>query len=116
MGFMAFGASVLLGILSLTLFIKAVLKKSETKTEPLFSGKLWRRVLLALIGMLIYAKLMPFAGYLISTFLMMSFLFWIVKGQRWWWVLTLSFLITLTTYYIFSVCLKCQFPEGFFGF
>ena len=115
MGFMAFGASVLLGILSLTLFLQAVLKKEETKTEPLFAGKLWKRVLLALIAILIYAKLMPVAGYLISTFLLMSFLFWMVKGQRWWWVLILSFLTTLITYYVFSVWLKCQFPEGLFG-
>jgi putative tricarboxylic transport membrane protein len=115
MGFMPFAASVLLGILSLTLFLQGVLEKEEAKPEPLLRGKLWKRVLLALIAILIYAKLMPLAGYLITTFLLMSFLFWVVKGQRWWWVLTLSFLITLITYYVFSVWLKCQFPEGLFG-
>jgi hypothetical protein len=115
MGFMAFGVSVLLGILSLGLFLRAILKKEEAKIEPFFSGKLWKRVLFVLIAILIYSQLMPVVGYLISTFLLMSFLFWIVKGQRWWGVLILSFLATLITYYVFSVWLKCQFPEGLFG-
>ncbi len=115
MGFMAFGVSVLLGILSLTLFLQATLKQEEAKTEPLFTGKLWKRVFFVLIAILIYAKLMPVAGYLISTFLLMSFMFWLVRGQRWWWPLILSSLTTLITYYVFSVWLRCQFPEGLFG-
>lgn len=115
MGFMAFGVSVLLGILSLTLFFQAIFKKEEAKIESFFSGKLWRRVFFILIAILIYSNVMPVLGYLISTFLLMSFLFWIVKGQRWWGVLLLSFLTTLITYYVFSVWLMCQFPEGLFG-
>ncbi len=115
MGFMAFGVSVLLGILSLTLFLQATLKQEEANTEPFFTGKLWKRVFFVLIAILIYSKLMPVAGYLISTFLLMSFLFWLVRGQRWWWAPILSSLTTLITYYVFSVWLRCQFPEGLFG-
>ena len=115
MGFMSFGASGLLGILSLILFLKTVLKKEDLKTEPPFAETLWKRVILVLIALLIYAKLMPVAGYLISTFLLMSFLYWTVKGQKWWWVLVSSFLTTIITYYVFSKCLNCQFPEGFWG-
>ena len=114
MGFMAFGASGLLGIFSLILFFQTILKKEEAKTEPLFVGKLWKRVFFVLIALLIYARLMPVAGYIISTFFLMSFLFWIVRGQKWWWVLVSSFLTTLATYYVFSVWLKGQFPESFF--
>lgn len=116
MGFMAFGASGLLGILSMTLFLLDSLKKEKAKIEPLFAGKLWKKVLLVLTATLIYARLMPMAGYLISTFILMSFLFWIVKGrQKWWWVLVLSFITTVITYYVFSKWLGCQFPEGLFG-
>jgi hypothetical protein len=71
---------------------------------------------LSLTALLIYAKLMPVAGYLLSTFLLMSFLFWIVRGKKWWWVLISSSLTTLITYYVFSVWLKGQFPEGLFSF
>ena len=116
MGFMAFGSSGLLGILSLVLFLQTVFKSEKSKTEPLFSGYLWKRVLFVLIALLIYAKLMPVVGYLIGTFLLMSLLFWIVKAQKWWWVLVSSFLTTLATYYVFSIWLNCQFPEGLLGF
>jgi len=115
MGFMAFGASIVLGILSLILFFKTILKKEEVKGEPLFAGKLWKRVLLIVIALLIYTKLMPLTGYLIGTFLLMSFIFWVANVRKWWWVLTSSFLTTIITYYVFSVWLRCQFPTGFLG-
>jgi hypothetical protein len=115
MGFMAFGASGLLGILSLTLFLRTFMKRGLSQAGSLFAGTLWKRVILVLIALLIYARLMPVAGYLISTFLLMSFLYWIVRGQRWWWVLASSFLTTFISYYLFSKLLNCQFPDGLFG-
>ncbi len=116
MGFMAFGASGLLGILSLILFLQTFFKKEEAKIGPLFAGKLWEKVLIILISLVIYAKLMPIVGFLISTFLLMVFLFWIFERKKVWWILFFSFLVTIITYYIFSVSLNCQFPSGFFGF
>jgi hypothetical protein len=116
MGFITFGTSVLLGILSLALFVRTSLKRDHSKAESLFAGKMWGRVFLVLVALLIYARAMPLAGYLVSTFLLMSFLFWIVKGQKWWWVLISSFLTALITYYVFSVWLKGQLPEGLFSF
>jgi putative tricarboxylic transport membrane protein len=116
MGFMAFGASGLLGVLSLILFLQTYLGAEEAKSQPLFSGTLWKRVLFVLVTLAIYARLMPELGYVISTFLLMGFLFWIVRGQKWWWVLISSFLTTMATYYVFSKWLNCQFPEGILGF
>lgn len=115
MGLMAFGASALLGILSITLFLQTFFKTEEAKTESLFAGKLWTRVLLVLIALMIYAKILPLAGYLVGTFLLMSFIFWMAQFKKWWWVLVSSFLTTVITYYVFSVWLNCQFPQGLFG-
>jgi hypothetical protein len=113
-GFMAFGTSGLLGILSLLLFFQSVSKKGATHVKPIFAGTLWKRAILVLIALLIYSEALPFAGFLISTFLLMGFLFWIIERQKVWWVLTLSFLTTLITYWVFSKWLNCQFPDGFF--
>jgi hypothetical protein len=112
--FMAFGASGLLGILSLILFLKSISKKEETQTQPLFTGLLWKKALSVLIALLIYSEILSVVGYLISTFLLMGFLFWVVERQKVWRVLILSFLTTLITYYVFSKWLNCQFPEGLF--
>lgn len=116
MGFMSFGSSGLLGILSLILFLKPSFSKAEKKVEPIFSGTSWERVLFLLMALLIYVKLMPVAGYLVSTFLLMSFLFWIVQRGKVWGALLFSFLTTTLTYWVFSKWLNCQFPSGIIGF
>ena len=115
-GFMTFWASGLLGGLSLILFFKSSFGRRERETSALFSGKLWGRVVAVLVALLCYALLMKSAGYLIDTFLLMMFLFWIVRGQKLRWIFLFSFLTTLITYYVFSVRLQGQFPNGVFGF
>lgn len=116
LGFMAFGASLLLGVLSSILFLQTFFTREPERTTFLFAGKLWQKVFFVLVALLAYAGFIRVGGYLISTFLLMSFLFWVVKGQKGWLVLIFSFLTTLITYYIFSVWLKGQFPEGIFAF
>jgi hypothetical protein len=113
-GFLAFGVSGLLGILSLALFIQASFKKKGASIKPFSSGMYWERIAFTIIIMLIYTMVIPVAGYLISTFLLMVFLFWIVGRERVWMVLILSFLTTVITYYVFSVWLRCNFPSGLF--
>jgi hypothetical protein len=116
MGLMAFGAAGLLGILSLALFIKTICGQESLKNQAVFSGTRWERVTLILIGLFMYSQLMHLGGYLLTTFLLMSFLFRIVERQKIGWVIILSFLTTLTTYFVFSKWLNCQFPDGLFGF
>lgn len=117
-GLLAFGASGLLGILSLILFVRTFFKKEHTGKKPFVSGPRWKRIPVVLAALLIYSAFMPVVGYLISTFLLMSFLFWIlwiVREQKWWWVFVSAFLVTIISYYVFSVWLNCQFPSGFLG-
>ena len=115
MGLMAFGASGLLGILSLALLVQTICKKEPLNLQPIFAGTLWKRVILILIALLVYSQLMPIGGYLVTTFLLMTLLFWIVERQKIGWVLLLSILTTLTTYLVFSKWLNCQFPDGLLG-
>ena len=116
MGFLAFGASGLLGILSLILLLQAICKKAEIRIQPIFAGILWIRVIFILVALLIYSQVLPFGGYLVTTFFLMGSLFWIVEQQKIGRSLILSFLTTLITYFVFSKWLNCQFPEGLLGF
>jgi hypothetical protein len=116
MGFLTFGASGILGILSIILFLRASIQKGKTKAQPLFAGKLSKRILFVLVLLIAYSRVMPILGYLISTFLLMTFLFWIFERKRIVWVLGSSVLTTLLTYFVFSKWLNCQFPDGLFGF
>jgi hypothetical protein len=117
-GFFALCASGVLGLLSLMLFLQTFVKKESAQSEPLFAGMLWQRVLLVVIALIVYAAVMPMLGYLISTFSLMSLLFFILEpGRIRWlvWSLIISFLTTGISYYVFSVLLNCQFPAGLLG-
>jgi hypothetical protein len=116
MGFLTFGASGILGILSLILFLQASLQKKEVKAAPFFAGPLWKRIFLVLIALILYSRLMSVLGYLISTFLLMTFLFLILERKKMVFVLVSSILATVVTYLVFSKWLNCQFPDGLFGF
>lgn len=116
MGFMPFGASGILGILSLVLFFQTALRKEDVPHKPLFAGTMWRRVLFVLLVLTIYARVMPVLGYLISTVLLMSLLFWVLERGRIGYVFLYSLLATLFTHLVFSKWLNCQFPHGLFGF
>ncbi len=115
MGFLAFGASGLLGILSLILLLQAIRKKAEIHIQPIFAGVFWKRVIFILVALLIYSQILPLGGYLITTFLLMGSLFWIVEQRKIGWSLILSFLTTLITYFVFSKWLNCQLPDGLLG-
>ncbi|RPI74420.1 MAG: tripartite tricarboxylate transporter TctB family protein [Desulfobacteraceae bacterium] len=116
MGFLTFGVGSILGILSLALFLKAHLAEEVAGHEPLFAGKAWKRVLFVLTALIAYSVLMPVLGYLISTFMLMTLLFWILEKKKIGFVLLYALLTTLTTYLVFSKWLNCQFPNGPLGF
>lgn len=114
-GFVTFGASGLLGILSLIGLVRTFLKKSEHIPEMLFKGTLWWRVVFSGLAILAFALVMPDLGYLITTFALMLFLYFMIHEQKWYWVIISSLLSSLGSYYLFSKILNCQFPAGLFG-
>jgi putative tricarboxylic transport membrane protein len=113
-GFITFGASGLLGIISLIIFLRTLIKKEQSRAAT-FRGTLWRRVVLSGIMILGYALVMPILGYLITTFLLMFLLYSMIHEQKWYWVIISSLLSSLGSYYLFSKLLNCQFPDGLFG-
>jgi hypothetical protein len=116
MGFMTFGASGILGILSLVLFLQASVRKEDLRQNPLFPGTLWRRIFFVLLALTVYARVMPVLGYLISTFVLMTLLFGILEKKRIEFVPLYALVATLFTHLVFSKWLNCQFPHGLFGF
>ena len=114
-GFLTFGTSGILGILSLVLFAQASTRREKVQPESLFAGK-WQRILFVIIVLVLYSWSMPILGYLISTFVLMTLLFWVLEKKKIGWVFVSSFLSTVVTYLVFSKWLNCQFPDGLFGF
>jgi hypothetical protein len=115
-GFLTLGASGILGFLALVLLLRASLRKTEGERKSLFAGRMWERVLFVLVVLWLYAWAMPTVGYLVSTFILMLLLFWVLEKKKLGWVLASSVLSTVLTYVVFSKWLNCQFPDGLFGF
>ncbi len=99
----------------------ALLMEGATRApvnETAHAGAWRKKVLFVLSALVAYAVIMPSAGYLIGTFLLMTFLYWFADptGMKWFlWCLVLSLLTTAVSYYVFSVLLNCQFPPGILG-
>jgi putative tricarboxylic transport membrane protein len=119
MGFMPAAASVLLGVLSLVLLAKAFMTKLQCLTEDARAAILGKKALVVLTSVMIYSVVMPKLGYLISTFFLMTFLYWfqeengikgLLRGAL------LSLVTTAASYYLFAVVLHCGFPAGILSF
>jgi len=116
-GFIFFLASLLLIILSIIdLFIGKPKANRGEEFEPIWLGVRWQKVILVLSGLIAYAYLFDKLGFLLSTFLLMIFLFKAVEPTKWWTSILSSLITILISYCIFNLWLKVPFPTGFLGF
>jgi len=118
-GFIFFLASlflIILGAIDLTRTFFGEPKKKEEKGEQhIWEGVRWQKVLFVLIGVSIYIYFLELAGFWVSTFLLMLFLYKVVEATRWWIAILSSFITILLSYVIFKVWLDVQFPAGILG-
>jgi hypothetical protein len=113
-GLMSFGTGILLGILSLADLLLRNTSGLEGD-EVGFKGVRWGRLFLIIITLFAFTLLLPILGYLITTFLVMLFLYKCIEPQKWWVALFGALLSTILTYLLFGVALKTFFPEGIFS-
>jgi putative tricarboxylic transport membrane protein len=85
-GFLIFGASTVLGILALHQLIKSIGGRERGIPKDI-QKSYGRRVTAVIVGVALYIFLLVPVGYLICTFLLLSFLFRVLKKGKW--VLTL---------------------------
>lgn len=112
MGFFPFILGVLLAISSLLLLWKAIReKKGGTSVGEARSGSL-KGVGLAVGALFAFAFLFEFLGYMICTFLLISFLLLTVGSQKWWLALLIGFISSLASFLIFGLLLGAELPVG----
>ena len=110
-GFIIFLASMVLLISSA---YRLLISKGGIPLRLAFPRKGSIRVLLIVISLLLYAKLMPVGGYLLSTFIL-TWILLFLNGIRIHRAVVLSVMISLSSWYAF-VKLGCELPEGFLDF
>jgi putative tricarboxylic transport membrane protein len=110
-GFMFFGASNLLGLLSLHLFFKFFMTREFTKKNTPVR-KDWRRVILVPVALTIYIFLFDLIGYLLTTFFLLVFLLRILGSRNWVLIVGGAALISFVSYLFFSLGFALYLPKG----
>jgi len=115
-GFITFFAGAILSLLSIALFLSSLRSGEPRKGlrilwEDLEVGK----VFYVLGFLVIYTLVLNHLGFLVSTFLLLSFLFRVKATYRLPKVIIMSFLITAASYLLFEVWLKVPLPKGILG-
>lgn len=119
-GFAPFFVAIVMGILSIGLHIKSSLIRNNKKEHNILSSfHNIKDVLLLSAVLLVYALVLNTLGFMLSMFMLMTFLFRTQdkngKVKRWLLPVSIGMAVTLMSYFIFSYLLECQLPKGFFG-
>jgi putative tricarboxylic transport membrane protein len=117
-GLMPFLLGLLLLLISFYLLIRSLFKKLKGDTVVEVrrdeEGQISiRKVSLVLASLFTYALLLERLGYMITTLLIMIFLFWIIGVKRWRSILFAAGLTVLVSYFLFTY-LGLRFPLGIF--
>ena len=114
-GFMIFGTAGVLGILALHLFIKSLLSEKRRPEKALEKTHRWR-VVSVIAANIVYTLILQPVGYLLSTFLLMGFLFQVSGKGKWFSSLWGSALTSFVSYLVFSRLLGLNLPRGWVPF
>ena len=110
-GFFSFlGGVVLLGF-ALALLLTNILRPQSEREDKSTQSFRWRNVILVAVAILAYGLVLESLGYLISTLILMMFLFRAIEPQPWWIVIFASVCSSGFSYLLFQVWLKVDLPK-----
>ena len=116
-GFFPFCGGVLIGVFTLLhLFITVMKRETAREDNPSEAGE-WKKTTLVIISLFLYPLFMNKLGYIVTTFLLMAFLFLILgEARRFWLKGAGALFVTLFTFFVFHGLLNVRLPLGIFGF
>lgn len=114
-GFISLLAGIGLGLISLVIFLGAVLATKATE-DPAKQHIPWLPLMITFGSLVGFTILVKPLGFNLTTFLFIGILLRAVAKKGWTLSLLASLGITLGTYVIFELFLQSQLPEGFLGF
>ncbi|MEI9476207.1 MAG: tripartite tricarboxylate transporter TctB family protein [Deltaproteobacteria bacterium] len=115
-GFIFFWSSLVLGSLSILLFLSSFFKGKEKKIEQPFMRLKLKPRLMVVGSLLVYTFILETVGFLITTFIFMTFLLSTIGSIKGKLVIPIAGAIAIIAYVIFEIWLRVQLPKGFIGF
>lgn len=115
-GFMFFWVGIIIIGLSLSILVRALREKGRAgEMKALWSGVQWKKIVAVLLALYLYAYGFNLLGFLLSTILLLIFLFKAVEPQRWSTAVWGAILSAVAAYAVFRVWLGTQLPRGILG-
>ena len=113
-GFIFFWSGLILVLLSLMVLAESVRGSEDTVQQM---GEMnWAKIALVLLSLLLYAYFLERLGFVVTTFVLLSFLLGWIEGTNWARSLGVASAAVLGSFAIFELWLKIRLPKGIFGF
>ena len=115
-GFMFFWVGIIMAGLSASILIRALKMKAEVERVRILGKDIrWKKIIAVLAVLFLYAYAFTSLGFILTTGLLLLFLFKAVEPQKWSWAVLGAIVSTLTAYGVFHLWLGSQLPKGFLG-
>jgi hypothetical protein len=114
-GFIPLCVGLSMAVISITVILKATFLPNRQKLTLWLSRQATKRIGIVLGGMFLFSILFMNLGFPLSTLFLLILLFKGFEPQRWRVVIPLAIGLTVLTYLLFSVLLKCELPKGLLG-
>ena len=116
-GFLFFWAGIVLAIMSLVIIFGTFdRKKAGEPDKPILGEVNFRKIILVLAAVFLYALLIETLGFLLVTGMLFVFLLGVVEKKGWLFTVLSSFIVTSAAYLVFKTWLQTQLPAGILGF
>lgn len=117
-GFLSFFAGLVITGLALVVHLQSRKRRPRSgkeESEPIWTNpRKGIKIVLTVAALLVYAVVMNYLGFLISTFLFLIFVLKTIEPQRWSVTLIGSLIASAAFYVIFEIGLQSQLPKGLF--
>jgi putative tricarboxylic transport membrane protein len=111
-----FGMGGILILLSLLALLESYLKVKDKRPPQLIEWKSWGLLLWILFSIFIYAFVLDLLGFMLTSFILLTFLFKVSGVKSWKGAIGASLISTVVSFLLFDYLLQCNLPKGFFEF
>jgi putative tricarboxylic transport membrane protein len=117
-GFLPFWVGTIMAVLAVLLLASTWMRQQteQDSISPFPKGKALLAITGVLAGLAVYIFLIEVLGFLVDTFLYVTFLLGVVERERWRVTLSVALSTTVGLYLIFQVLLGITLPSNMFGF